>query len=165
MTPAVKIKQLLLSPAVLVPLAVLAILFLLSDHASYRQEGLSMTPVEDTVTSTGLTVEVLNTTNEVFQNTGDYDPSYRLQRRVLGLWFPMRQDPAWTGGQGCMMLPTCYYEKDIPQRLYFQWSTDYRFPFTSLYPGRYRLILDFYRQDGSYSYGPDFSLAAEFTVK
>ena len=160
-----KIKQLLLSPAVLVPLAVLAVLFLLSDHASYRQEGLSMTPVEDTVTSTGLTVEVLNTTNEVFWNAGDYDPSYRLQRRVRGLWFPMRQDPAWTGGQGCMMLPTCYYEKDIPQRLYFQWSTDYRFPFTSLYPGRYRLILDFYRQDGSYSYGPDFSLAAEFTVK
>lgn len=160
-----KIKQLLLSPAVLVPLAVLAVLFLLSDHASYRQEGLSMTSVEDAVTSRDLTVEVLNTTNEVFQNAGDYDPNYRLQRRVLGLWFPMRQDPAWTGGQGCMMLPTCYYEKDIPQRLYFQWSTDYRFPFTSLYPGRYRLILDFYKQDGSYSYGPDFSLAAEFTVK
>ncbi|MCI8738655.1 MAG: hypothetical protein HFG10_00890 [Oscillibacter sp.] len=160
-----KIKQLLLSPAVLVPLSVLAVLLLFSDHASYRQEGLSMTPVEDAVTSRDLTVEVLNTTNEVFQNAGDYDPNYRLQRRMLGLWFPMRQDPAWTGGEGCMTLPTCYYEKDIPQRLHFQWSTDYRFPFASLYPGRYRLILDFYKQDGSYSYGPDFSLAAEFTVK
>ena len=86
-----KIKQLLLSPAVLVPLSVLAVLLLFSDHASYRQEGLSMTPVEDAVTSRDLTVEVLNTTNEVFQNAGDYDPNYRLQRRMLGLWFPMRQ--------------------------------------------------------------------------
>ena len=82
-----------------------------------------------------------------------------------GVTMTVVEGTATPGGEGCMTLPTCYYEKDIPQRLYFQWSTDYRFPFAFLYPGRYRLILDFYKQDGSYSYGPDFSLAAEFTVK
>ena len=75
----------------------------------------------------------------------------------------MRQAAARSGGTVCMTLPVCYYEKGIPQQLNFQWGTDYKFP--SLYPGRYRLILDFYEKGVSSEHGAAFSLAAEFTLE
>lgn len=159
-----QIKKRLGSSLNLLPvLAVLAVLLLLSDHRSYRQAGVTMTAAEGAATPREVTVEVLNTTERRLWNAGDSDPGYRLQRRLLGLWFPMRQVKP-PGGTVCGMLPTYLYETDVPQKLTFQWSSDYRFPFTSLYPGHYRLILDF-REDDENGGTQTFPLAAEFTLE
>lgn len=129
-------------------------LLLMADVQTYGQEGAAMTVVEDSVTSRSVTVEILNTTDRLLSNAGEGD--YRLQRRLWGLWLPMREkEPEMCGAA----LPVRYYEPGIPQRFTIYWC-DSR-PFDALYPGQYRLILDFWGEDA----GTAFALAAEFTVK
>lgn len=151
-----KFQKILRSPWMLVLLAAVFFL-LLSDGSSYRQEGVTMTVVEDSVTSRSVTVDILNTTDRVLSNAGQWETRYRIQRRFCGLWLPMRQAKR-PGGEVCATLPSCYYEKDIPQRITLYWRD--ACPFDALAPGRYRLILNFY-EDG----GEAFSLAAEFLVE
>ncbi len=155
-----RLKERLRSPWML-PLIALAALLLMADYRPYRQEGVTMTAVEGSVMSGGMTIEILNTTDRPLWNCGDYDRNYRLQRGLLGLWLPMRQAKR-PAGEVCAAAPVFYYEKDVPQRFAFKWSEDLRFPFTALEPGSYRLILDFYEDGFEESV---FQLAAEFTVE
>lgn len=106
-----RLKKFLCSPWPLLLIAVGALL-LMADLGLYRQEGVSMNALEDTVSSKGVTVEVLNATERRLWNRG-YGQDHRLQRRLLGLWLPVRQTKR-PAGEVCAALPAYFYEKNVP---------------------------------------------------
>ena len=150
-----RLKKWLCSPWMLLLLGA-GILLAMADRGTYRQEGISMTAVEGSVTSRSVTVGVLNRTDRRISNAGELE-DYHVQRRLWGLWLPMREEGR-PGDTVCAALESCSYEKDVPRRLTFYWS-DTR-PFDALRPGRYRLVLEFWDHGGE----SPFALAAEFTV-
>ncbi len=156
-----KWKRWRLSPWMLLLLAA-GLLLSMADWRVYGQEGLTMTAIERSVTPGSVTVEILNTTEERFWNYGDYSQDgCRLQRRLWGLWLPMRRE-ARPEGTVCAALPVFVYEQGAPQRFTFRWADHFLMPFSKLEPGRYRLILEFYREGGKDAAVP---LAAEFEVR
>lgn len=154
-----RLKKWICSPWMLLLLAA-GLLLSIADYRTYGQEGLVMTAVESAAASRSVTVEILNETDGRFWNYGNYGQEHRLQRRLLGLWFPMRREKR-PDDTVCAALPVFYYEKGVPQRFSFRWADNSRFPFMALEPGRYRLILDFYKDGGE---APAAALAAEFNV-
>ena len=116
--------------------------------------GVTMTAVEGTASSTGITVEVLNTTDLEIES-GD-ESIYGLQVELNGRWHTYRPKP-WEDVASTMM--ALIYSPDEPVQLAFHWKKAYG----PLWPGHYRVTKWFSAEQPSGGH-TDFLLAAEFTL-
>ncbi len=111
-------------------------------------EGVTMTVVEGTVRPGGLTVQVLNTTDEEIDSGNAYDFGVQVERN--GAWYWLEEE-----GERANTAEVLIYLKDTPRELEFNWADRYG----SLPKGHYRVVKGFF--ESAYS---NFRLAAEFTL-
>ena len=96
-------------------------------------EGVTMTVVEGTVRPGGLTVQVLNTTDEEIDSGNAYDFWVQVERN--GAWYWLEEE-----GERANTAEALIYLKDTPRELTFSWSDRYG----SLPKGHYRVVKDFF---------------------
>ncbi len=123
------------------------------DGETNRYEGVSMTIVEGTPRPGGVTVEVLNTTDEEIDSGNAYD--FGLQIEQDGRWYWLESK-----GEEANTAEAYIYAKDEPRELELAWGRMYG----SLKPGHYRVTKQFFEYRGPGD-STDFLLTAEFTLE
>ena len=115
--------------------------------------GVTMTAVEGTATSTGITVEVLNTTD--LEISSGNEALLGLQMELGGQWYWLNALP---GGITTTM-EAYLYSFDSPRELELNWGRSYG----PLWPGHYRVTKRFSAEQPAGD-DTDFLLAAEFSL-
>ena len=115
--------------------------------------GVTMTAVEGTASSTGITVEVLNTTD--LDISSGNEALLGLQMELGGQWYWLN---AFPGGIAATM-EAYLYSSGSPRELELDWGRSYG----PLWPGHYRVTKWFSAEQPSGGH-TDFLLAAEFTL-
>lgn len=116
--------------------------------------GVTMTAVEGTASSTGITVEVLNTTD--LEISSGNESLLGLQMELGGQWYWLN---AFPGGIAATM-EAYLYGPGSPRELELDWGRSYG----SLWPGHYRVTKWFSAEQPSGD-DTDFLLAAEFVLE
>ena len=115
--------------------------------------GVTMTAVEGTASSTGITVEVLNTT--ALDISSGNEALLGLQMELGGQWYWLNAFPG-----GIAATTEAYlYSSGSPRELELDWGRFYG----PLWPGHYRVTKWFSAEQPSGGH-TDFLLAAEFTL-
>ena len=115
--------------------------------------GVTMTAVEGTATSTGITVEVLNTTD--LEISSGNEALLGLQMELGGQWYWLNALP---GGITTTM-EAYLYSSDSPRELELNWGRSYG----PLWPGHYR-VTKWFSAEQPAGDDTDFLLAAEFIL-
>lgn len=150
-------SRLILAGTLLLLLA--ASIFLLRVGRAFSGEvnafpGVTMTAVEGTASSNGITVEVLNTTD--LDISSGNEALLGLQMELGGQWYWLN---AFPGGISTT-LEAYLYGSGSPRELELDWGRSYG----SLWPGHYRVTKWFSAEQPSGD-DTDFLLAAEFTLE
>ena len=123
------------------------------DGTTNDYDGVTMTIIDDTLSSGGVTVEILNTTEAEIDSGNEHD--FRLQIEQDGQWYWLE-----TNRELANTSEAYIYTKDEPRELALTWERTYG----NLKPGHYRVTKWFfeYREGGNH---PEFLLVSEFTLE
>lgn len=116
--------------------------------------GVTMTAVEGTASSTGITVEVLNTT--ALDISSGNEALLGLQMELGGQWYWLNAFP----GGITSTLEAYLYGSGRPRELELDWGRSYG----PLWPGHYR-VTKWFSAEQPAGDNTDFLLAAEFTLE
>lgn len=116
--------------------------------------GVTMTAVEGTASSTGITVEVLNTTD--LDISSGNEALLGLQMELGGQWYWLNAFP----GGITTTLEAYLYGSGRPRELELDWGRSYG----PLWPGHYR-VTKWFSAEQPAGDNTDFLLAAEFTLE
>lgn len=115
-------------------------------------EGVTMTAVEGTAKPGGITIEILNTTNEEIESGNQADFAVQVEKN--GEWYRLKEPAEWAN-----TAEAWGFLKNQPVTIELRWNNRYG----ALPEGHYRVVKSFveYHETGEQVY---FTLAVEFEI-
>lgn len=124
-----------------------------AEPAVHTYSGVTMEIVDDTVTATGMTIEILNQTDVEINSGNKHD--FAIQVKKNGTWYEIQTGERNNTSEAIVFL------KDNPVQMEISWSHTYGI----LPKGNYRIVKGFFPWTEEKGSGATFMLAAEFCIE